>query len=85
MFNSIALFFLRHITTTIHVKLELRVVSFELMREQNLSEEEQQAVSGIWLNCLRDQVQPLADIQPEDIVETIRSLELLISKLARTR
>jgi hypothetical protein len=29
---------------------------FELMREQNLSEEEQRAVGGIWLNRLRDQL-----------------------------
>jgi hypothetical protein len=41
---------------------------FELMREQNLSEEEQRAVGGIWLNRLCDQLQPLADVQPEDIV-----------------
>jgi len=49
--------------------------AFELMRERNLSEGEQRAVGGIWLNCLRDQLQPLADVQPEDIVEKIRSLD----------
>ena len=50
---------------------------FELMRERNLSEEEQQAVGGIWLGRLRKQLQPLANVQPEDIiVETIQSLEL---------
>jgi hypothetical protein len=37
---------------------------FELMREQNLSEEEQRAIGGIWLNRLRDQLQALADVQP---------------------
>jgi hypothetical protein len=49
---------------------------FELMREQNLSEEDQRAVGSIWLNRLRDQLQPLADVQPGDIVETIQSLKL---------
>jgi hypothetical protein len=33
---------------------------FELMREQNLNEEEQRAVGGIWLNRL---LQPLADVR----------------------
>ena len=42
---------------------------FELMREQNHSG------GVIWLNRLRDQLQPLADGQPEDIVETTRSLK----------
>ena len=51
------------------------------MRERNLSEEEQQTVGGIWLNHLRGQLQPLADVQPEDIVETIRSLEFYIFRL----
>jgi len=46
-------------------------VSFELMREQNLGEEEQRTVGGIWLNRLCDQLQPLADIQPEGVVGTI--------------
>jgi hypothetical protein len=46
------------------------------MRERNLSEEEQRAVGGIWLNRLCDRLQPFVDVQPEDIVETIRSLEL---------
>ena len=49
---------------------------FELMREQNLSEEEQRTVGGIWLNRLHDQLQPLADVQPGGIVETIRSPKL---------
>jgi hypothetical protein len=31
---------------------------FELMQEQNLNEEEQRTVGGIWL---RDRLQPLAD------------------------
>jgi hypothetical protein len=31
-------------------------------REQNLNEEEQRAVGGIWLNHLHDQLQPLADV-----------------------
>jgi hypothetical protein len=33
---------------------------FELMREQNLNEEEQRAVGGIWLNRL---LQPLVDVR----------------------
>ena len=41
--------------------LESAYDAFELMREQNLSEEEQRAVGGIWLNRQRDQLQPLAD------------------------
>jgi hypothetical protein len=49
---------------------------FELMWKQNISGGEQRAVGGIWLNRLRDQLQPLADVQPGDVVETIRSLKL---------
>jgi hypothetical protein len=35
---------------------------FELMREQNLNEVEQRVVGGIWLNRLRDQLQPLTGV-----------------------
>ena len=46
------------------------------MQERNLSEEKQQAVGGIWLGRLCEQLQPLTNVQPEDIIVEIQSLEL---------
>jgi hypothetical protein len=42
------------------------------------SEDGQWVVNHVWPNRLREQIQPLAKIQGEDIVDTIRSLKLLI-------